>query len=1352
MEKRWSKGMSRAVALLLTLAMLLSIAPPVGGVLAAEKTVWDQINEKIDYVNGLNPDDYTEDSYNTLKEQVDSIDYPCVPYDGKTGEGMPEAIAGRVLTMLDQLIGGLEEQTIYTRLEALIDEILALNPEDWDETAYNELLEQAQSIIRPIDPNEMPENVAEIVYNMLKNKKDNLKPREDVFTKLEAKLTEAETLDKAAYTEESWAAVQEILDVVDRPVSSDNITEKLAKKMLADLEKALAALEKAPDPTVTLEDGTYMITPSDMTPQFADNVKVTAADGKYTLTFYWSPDRVRYAGDAYNDPEGYGDLMSAASDYDLYMVAVPKDANALMEDGLPAKSVLEGKDIQSAGFEDKIKAAVDEKYNDAYLDVRQETLADGGKAFSVDVTDLNAPVKLCVLYEVTRHRRYGSDIGDKTYYYGDGRSFELNAGQAVALPEFPLTSIDTEASFNFDAAGPGFVDPAVKLAAVDGKLQATYRVSLGQMVSAVKYGQEAWLLDDNENTMALGTDGSFTLTYASQDELVRGIKVQRKVLRNDPYRGYINQINELTLQLDLSAKPVTITDAASGIQLLSNTNYVSADAVLSATKVEDTGSTESLRDPWANMQNHVGNVMNQMYFYTLSLQDGGKTVEDLGTSAILRFPIAEGMNKNGLRLFWNGFDEELQGVRYGWLTDYAGIDGNYYTAKFEDWADEREISGNFGFYDEKSTNATGENLADGTYKVPITTFNEAAPGQTSMSAACVGTEATLVVKDGVKRLELNFSPVNIDPLKGYMIQMWYTDKEAKEHEVTYTSYYRNEDGSLLVDELNKDTGLYYPKTGWMILPTDESQFMTRFRVSAMDAIMPGQDATREAIFTIYYDQIEKISDETPDAKPGEILNPVAADKTDLNAKLEEAKGLVSQTDKYTEASLTALQTAIDAAQAVADKADATQADVDAQVTALQAAVDGLKVIDPNAPLDKDNLADGKYTVDIRMKHINRNQYSMSDAAVEHTVDLEVKDGKYYATLDFKGLKIATMFGYLKELYYYADGYTYNQYGAAQGERIAAEVLSTQKNADGSDVVDFYNDDNKDGVADYLYPDLLKIEIVPTAIADPDGYAALHVFVPVMDSITPGSGDQDALMQIDWSTLKKAETPADKTALNAKLEEAKGLVAQTDQYTEESLAALQAAIDAAQAVADKADTAQADVDAQVAALQTAMDDLKAIEKPAAADKTALNAKLEEAKGLVAQTDQYTEESLAALQAAIDAAQAVADKADAAQADVDAQVTALQTAMDGLKAIEGGETPAPTPGEGEQTGGQDKGQNNNAIGGNKLPGNNKLDNAKNSSLNKNAGTGVETDGAAAVAAGLMLVAAAGLAAYRKKSTER
>ena len=40
------------------------------------------------------------------------------------------------------------------------------------------------------------------------------------------------------------------------------------------------------------------------------------------------------------------------------------------------------------------------------------------------------------------------------------------------------------------------------------------------------------------------------------------------------------------------------------------------------------------------------------------------------------------------------------------------------------------------------------------------------------------------------------------------------------------------------------------------------------------------------------------------------------------------------------------------------------------------------------------------------------------------------------------------------------------------------------------------------------------------MADEDGYVPLHVFVPVMEDISAGTGDQDVLLKLDWSTLTK----------------------------------------------------------------------------------------------------------------------------------------------------------------------------------------------------------------------------------------
>lgn len=82
------------------------------------------------------------------------------------------------------------------------------------------------------------------------------------------------------------------------------------------------------------------------------------------------------------------------------------------------------------------------------------------------------------------------------------------------------------------------------------------------------------------------------------------------------------------------------------------------------------------------------------------------------------------------------------------------------------------------------------------------------------------------------------------------------------------------------------------------------------------------------------------------------------------------------------------------------------------------------------------------------------------------------------------------------------------------------------------------------------------------------------------------------------------------------------------------------------------------------------EIKLIEKTGevtTADKAELEKVLNTAKTEAAKTDVYTPESIAALNAAIEEAQAVYDKAEASQSEVDAQVTALREAIDALEKL-------------------------------------------------------------------------------------
>lgn len=172
--------------------------------------------------------------------------------------------------------------------------------------------------------------------------------------------------------------------------------------------------------------------------------------------------------------------------------------------------------------------------------------------------------------------------------------------------------------------------------------------------------------------------------------------------------------------------------------------------------------------------------------------------------------------------------------------------------------------------------------------------------------------------------------------------------------------------------------------------------------------------------------------------------------------------------------------------------------------------------DPEEPagdteLDIHNLKDGIYAVTGNMVKVDQSTLSMADNAIHHTIKLTVKDGVYSVTLDMKGMNISGKLGYLGELRYFLTGYTKDQYGYPKGELGDVKVESYQLDENGERIRDEYGTD---------YPDLVTFELIPEALED--GFVPLQVYVPVMDSIYEGLGDQSVYLALDWSTLKTAD--------------------------------------------------------------------------------------------------------------------------------------------------------------------------------------------------------------------------------------
>ena len=257
---------------------------------------------------------------------------------------------------------------------------------------------------------------------------------------------------------------------------------------------------------------------------------------------------------------------------------------------------------------------------------------------------------------------------------------------------------------------------------------------------------------------------------------------------------------------------------------------------------------------------------------------------------------------------------------------------------------------------------------------------------------------------------------------------------------------------------------------------------------------------------------------------------------------------------------------------------------------------------------EETLEDGVYAVQGTMYKPDLKTKSMADSAFSHTMPMTVQDGKATLRMNFKAMEITGLNGYLGRLKYYGSGYQKDAYGAPTGTLKDVTVKSVQKYSDGAVISDDFGTD---------YPDIISFEVIPEALED--GIVPLQVFVPIMESITAGTGSQNVYLKLDLENMEKTAAedprfqdtdtapenpsgqptpqPVDKTALLAWIETADAEAARTDvTYTSETLGRLKAALANARATADKEDATAEEVQAQVTALSQAIKALEQQPKP------------------------------------------------------------------------------------------------------------------------------------------------------------
>ena len=369
-----------------------------------------------------------------------------------------------------------------------------------------------------------------------------------------------------------------------------------------------------------------------------------------------------------------------------------------------------------------------------------------------------------------------------------------------------------------------------------------------------------------------------------------------------------------------------------------------------------------------------------------------------------------------------------------------------------------------------------------------------------------------------------------------------------------------------------------------------------------------------------------------------------------------------QTDKFDielvkladEADLTELQTAITNAEAILNAADKDKYSAAALVELQELVNAGKQLTTASSQTDVDAKKD-----DITAK--------IADIQTQFTITATADNGGTIAptgaTKVYKGTSKA--FTITPNAGYHVDSLTVD--GTAVN--VVTEYTFSDVTANHTIAVTFA----KDAMTVAKENLLAAINTANEKLAQTDAYtpASLEALQNAVDEAQTVYNKADATQtEVDnakanvEAKIAALKEKADKSALRLAVTAAEGEAALTDKYTEESIAALQTAIDAANRVLADDNATQAEVDAQVEAVNAAKAALE--EKKAPVVKEELEKAVADATEVVGATDKYTEASLAALQSAIDAANEVLQNSDATQDEIDAAVQAVKEARAALKA--------------------------------------------------------------------------------------
>lgn len=422
---------------------------------------------------------------------------------------------------------------------------------------------------------------------------------------------------------------------------------------------------------------------------------------------------------------------------------------------------------------------------------------------------------------------------------------------------------------------------------------------------------------------------------------------------------------------------------------------------------------------------------------------------------------------------------------------------------------------------------------------------------------------------------------------------------------------------------------------------EEADKYTEESVKALgDAIKEAEEVVKNEKAT--QAEVDQAAEAIETAISGLTVKPAPeADKTALKAALAEAAQKLENAESFTEESVNALKEAMDLAQSVLDNPEANQAEADAATTAVRTAIENLQekppvqkeftitavahgggTIDPSGAVKVEEGKDQVFTIQpyegFEVKEVFVNGESVGAVteykfeAVRADASIEVFFAEKEAVQADK-TKLNESIAAAEELLKHAEDYVPEDVQNLMevldaAKAVAADPAVTQETVDAAqnalDAAMNIAPIQKEfaimaaaGEGGSITPcGTVKVERGMSqtfAIQPKEGYVISDVLV---NGQSVGAVAEYTFCDVNadaniTALFQKAAVSTDKSQLTAVIKEAEERLEQADKYTEETVKALQKEVEAAQFILADKEASQADIDAAVQKVRTAIDALE-----------------------------------------------------------------------------------------------------------------------------------------------------------------